>query len=168
MTLYICRTWNAHIPSHIFRQVPFLRRWISTWKPQDRVLLGGFGVTSAFSTNTSKHVTGLLSGSLNKEYPVGETPNISSTFLNCFAAVHANFPCQDIRPLGWVHFSAKGWCSILTIFILKRFENQLMKIRCSSCTVLVTVQSLPFLQNFMTLQSRDRNIFFLLLLMRWV
>lgn len=76
-------------------------------KPQDGVLTGGFGTISIFSTNADKHVTSLLLGSLKKEYPIDETPKTSSTFLNSFAVVHVNFPCQDFRPLGWVHFSTK-------------------------------------------------------------
>lgn len=112
-------------------------------KHQDRVLLGDFGTTSAFSTNIGKHVTGLLASSLKKEYPFWETPRISSTFVNCFVTVHGNFPYHEFQPLGWVHSSTKGRWSILPIFILKRLENQLMEMGLYR-TVMAIQHGLPF------------------------
>lgn len=97
-------------------------------KPQDGVLLGCLSSTATFSSSTDKHITGLLPGSLKKEYPIGETPITASIFLNCFSVVHGEFPSKDFRPLGWVHSSVKGCWSVLTGFSLKKFESQQMKI----------------------------------------
>lgn len=107
--------------------IPQKMQWHLT-KPHDDVLLGGFGMTVEFFTNTGKHVAGQLLGSLKKEYLVGETPKISSIFLNCFAVVHGEFPYQDFRPLGWMHSSEKGWWYVLTAFILQKFESPLTRI----------------------------------------
>lgn len=73
--------------------------WYLT-KPPDGILLGGLGSATTSSITTGKQVTGLLPGSLNKEYLIGETPITVSTFLTCFAAVHGEFSCQGFWPLG--------------------------------------------------------------------
>lgn len=107
--------------------IPTKMDWQLT-KPQDGVLLRSFGVTSAFSTNTGKHIIGLLLGSLKKEQPVRETYITASTFLNCFVIVHGEFPYQDFRLLGWAHSSEKAWWSALIAFVFKKFESQLKRI----------------------------------------
>lgn len=130
------RAWHIFLPNMEWSyplsylqatSIPWKMEWHLT-KPQDGVLLEGFGTTSAFSTNTCRQVTGLLLGSLKKKYPIGETLRISSTFLNFFATVHGEFPCQEFRPLGWIHCLEKAWWFILTAFILNKFESQLKRI----------------------------------------
>lgn len=107
--------------------IPRKMEWHLT-KSQDGVLLGGLGSTTIFSTTTGKHVTSLLLGLLQKDYPVGETSRTRS-LLYYFITMHSEFPCQDFWSLGWVHSSEKGDGPSWQLLFWKKFENQWMKIR---------------------------------------
>lgn len=87
-------------------------------KTQDGELLGGFSSHGAFPTSTDKHVSGLLSGSWKKEFPLGETPLIANTFHHQFVTTNREFPCQGFRPLGRVHYFHKHWWVLMTSYTL--------------------------------------------------
>ena len=60
---------------------------------------------------------GFPSWILRSEYPVGETPQLSTTFINQFMKVGGDSPV-DFRPLGWVHSSDKSWWGKMVGFVL--------------------------------------------------
>ena len=72
------------------------------------VSLGILGARKVHPGGHGKEVFGLFLGLLRSEYPVGETPQLSTTFINQFMKVRGDFP-GDFRPLGWVHSSDKVW-----------------------------------------------------------
>ena len=69
----------------------------------------------------------LLSGSLEVEYPAGETPHQASMFINQFMNVKGDFPLGEFRALGWVHSSDKYWWSKMVGFILEDLKDELLQ-----------------------------------------
>jgi len=72
------------------------------------VSFGKLGAKEAYPTGHGKDVFGLYPGLVRVEYPKGETPQLTTTFINQFLKVRGDFP-TDIRPLGWVHSTDKSW-----------------------------------------------------------
>ena len=70
------------------------------------VSLGRLGAKEAYPASHGKDVFGLFPGLVRPEYPKGETPQLTVTFINQFLKVRGDFPI-DFRPLGWVHSTDK-------------------------------------------------------------
>ena len=65
------------------------------------VSLGILGARKVHPAGHGREVFGLFPGLLRSEYPVGETPQLGTTFINQFMKVRGDFPV-DFRPLEWV------------------------------------------------------------------
>ena len=93
-----------------------------------RCLSGILGARKVHPAGHGKEVFGLFPGLLRSEYPVGETPQLSTTFINQFMKVRGDFPV-DFRPLGWVHSSDKAWWGKMVGFVLAELEGLLDQVR---------------------------------------
>ena len=67
-------------------------------------------------------------GRERQDLPAGENPAMVQTFLNQFIRVQGNYPVRDFRAPGWVHPTLKLWWRDLTLYVLKYFGEELMKI----------------------------------------
>ena len=70
-----------------------------------------------------KNIVGLFSGSLDAEFPVGETLHQASMFINQFLDVKGDFPPSEFRALGWVHSSDKYWWFRIMGFVLEDLKD---------------------------------------------
>jgi len=79
------------------------------------VSLGKLGANEAYSAGHGKDVFGLHPRLVRAEYPIGETPQLATTFINQFLKVTGDFP-TDFHLLGWVHsptsYSRAGWMAL--------------------------------------------------------
>jgi len=62
---------------------------------QSEVSLGQIFHHTTVLVDHDKNIVGLLPGSLEAEYPVGETPHQASMFINQFMDVEGDFPKSE-------------------------------------------------------------------------
>ena len=81
-------------------------------RPVPEVSLGTLGSRKVYNAGHEKEAFGLFPGLLRSDHLVGETPKLSTTFINVFMKAGGDFPV-DFRPLGWIHSTDKycgaGW-----------------------------------------------------------
>lgn len=63
--------------------IPYQMEWSLT-KDQDGVLVGNFGSQDPYEDGSSRYLTSLLPGRVTKDFPLGEPPKLTSTFLSDF------------------------------------------------------------------------------------
>jgi len=91
------------------------------------VSLGQIFHHTAVSVDHDKNVIRLLSGSLEVEYPAGETLHQALMFINQFMDVKGDFPPLVFRALELVHSFDKYWWSKMVSFILENLKDELLQ-----------------------------------------
>jgi len=86
--------------------------------------LDKLGINEAYAADHGREVSGLHPGLVKAEYPTGETPQLTATYINQFLKVRDDFSA-DFRPLGWVHSSNKSWWGKMVGFVLTELKNLL-------------------------------------------
>ena len=84
-------------------------------------------MNEAYSAGHGRDMLGLQPRLVRAEYPMRETPQLATTFINQFLKVRGNFPI-DFRPVGWVHFSDKSWWGKMVDFVLTKLEDLLKQV----------------------------------------
>ena len=79
--------------------------------------LNRLGAKEVYPAGHGKDVFGLFPRLVRPEYPKGETPQLTATFINQFLKVRVDF-LVDFRPLEWVHSTDKSWWSRMVVFVL--------------------------------------------------
>jgi len=87
--------------------VPRVMAW-DLARPVSNISLGILGARKVHNAGHGREVFSLFPRLLRSDHPVGETPQLSTTFINEFMKVGGDFPV-DFRPLGWIHSSEKSW-----------------------------------------------------------
>ena len=72
------------------------------------VSLGILGAQKVHLAGHGRKVFGLFPGLLRFEYPVGETPQLSTTFINQFMKVGVIFPLTSARSGGFIPLTSIG------------------------------------------------------------
>jgi len=75
------------------------------------------GANEAYPAGHVKDVFGLYPELVRPEYPIGETSQLATTFINQFLKVRGEFP-TDFRPPGWVHSTDESWWGRMVGFVL--------------------------------------------------
>ena len=89
------------------------------------VSLGKLGANEAYSAGHGKDVFGLHPRLVRAEYPIGETPQLATTFINQFLKVRGDFP-TDFP--GWVHSTDKSWWGRMVSFVLTELGDLLKQV----------------------------------------
>ena len=73
-----------------------------------------------------RNVVGLLPGSSKAEYPVGETPQQVTMFINQFMVIKGDFLRGEFQALECVHSSDKYWWPRMVGFVLEYLKEELL------------------------------------------
>ena len=73
-------------------------------------------------------VLGLHPGRIGQDIPIGENLAMAQTFLNQLVKVQGNYPARDFSAPGWVRPAQKPLWRDLTLYVLKYFEADLMRL----------------------------------------
>jgi len=74
-------------------------------KSQQGVSIGKITNRGAVLVDSGWDITRLSPGLVKHEYPRGETPKWTNSFINRFMAVKGDFPPSEFRAMGWVQSS---------------------------------------------------------------
>jgi len=95
-------------------------------KPFSGVSLGKIGAHEAYTTGHERGVLGFQPGLVSAEYPMGETPQFTATFIKQFLDVRGDFP-SEFRATGYVHSTDKNWWCRMVWFALEEFGDLLLQ-----------------------------------------
>lgn len=101
-----CQIWSDRTLFLIYKQPQCMEEWIGTWQSHRRS--NSWKLRNYFNFLDWKWQACRLFIVWFAKEGISYGWISTSTFLNCFATVHGEFPCQDFRPLGWVHSARKG------------------------------------------------------------
>jgi len=89
--------------------------------------LSKWGANEAYAVSHGRDIFGLHPRLVRVEYPIGETPQLSATFINQFLKVREDFP-TDFCLLGWVYSSDKSRWGEMVRFFLRELEDLLKQV----------------------------------------
>jgi len=75
-------------------------------KPIFRVSLGKIGAHESFTVGHRRDVLGLQPDLVRAEYPIGEPPQLATTFIRQFLDLRGDFP-PKFHAIGWIHSTDK-------------------------------------------------------------
>ena len=79
------------------------------WEWGVTITLGDLGSHKVHRHDShDRSVLGLFPGLRKSEVPVGEIPQLGTTFLNAFMEAEGDYPV-GFRPPGWVHSTENYW-----------------------------------------------------------
>ena len=107
--------------------VPRKMEWdISQYIPE--IALGDFGLQKVDRHDSHDgSVVGLFPASSKPEIPIGEIPELATTFLNSFIEAGGDYPV-DFRAYGWVHSPGNYWWGRMVGFVLTNLEGPLRRV----------------------------------------
>lgn len=92
------------------------------WHLYYGISVGNFRSQGSYQDGPSMYLTGLFLGIVVKDFPLGESPKLTNTFLNDFLMFKGLYPVNIFCTSGWVYSMDRMWWSRVVIFVLANFK----------------------------------------------